>query len=155
MVRGHWGGPFRIYLRLLLKSGGPRGPPGAPMGRGKAASPLKGCYLLWAESTVGWTGAPHPHQRLHRHVSANKHFQPSALPRVAPSIMLFNATPDAGIFKSNEQCIKLVLHEVTEKEKNIESERELLKAPEFFHPTAFHKGLAFENCYIYDVIRCS
>ena len=78
-----------------------------------------------------------------------------SLPRVAPSIMLFNATPDAGIFKSNEQCIKLVLHEVTEKEKNIESERELLKAPEFFHPTAFHKGLAFENCYIYDVIRCS
>ena len=41
------------------------------------------------------------------------------------------------------------------KKKNIESERELLKAAELLHPTAFHKGLAFENCYIYDVIRCS
>lgn len=75
-----------------------------------------------------------------------------ALPRVAPSITLFNDTPDAGIFKSNEQCVKLVLHEV---KKKIESERELLKAPAFLHPTAFHKGLAFENCYVYDVIHCS
>lgn len=74
---------------------------------------------------------------------------------MALSITLFNDTPDAGIFKSNEQCVKLVLHEVKKKKKKKESERELLKAPAFLHPTAFHKGLAFENCYVYDVIHCS
>lgn len=71
---------------------------------------------------------------------------------MAPSITLFNDTPDAGIFKSNEQCVKLVLHEVKKKK---ESERELLKAPALLHPTAFHEGLAFENCHVYDVIHCS
>lgn len=91
--------------------------------------------------------------QLCRDRGTNKHFKQNALPRVAPSITLFNDTPDAGIFKSNEQCIKLVLHEVKKKKKV--SERELLKAPAFLHPTAFHKALAYENCYIYDVIRCS
>lgn len=90
--------------------------------------------------TVGWTGAPRPHRRLRRHVSANKHFQPSALPRVAPSIMLFNATPDAGIFKSNEQCIKLVLHEVTEKEKKYRKWKGAFKSSRISSSNCFSQG---------------
>lgn len=57
--------------------------------------------------------------QLCRDIRTNKHFKQNALPRVAPSVTLFNDTPDAGIFKSNEQCIKLVLHEVKKKRERV------------------------------------
>lgn len=92
----------------------------APLGQGEGGSQPAGSWLpardqgeaagLGKWGTLSWSCLQHC-----RDMRTNKHFKQNAWPRVAPSITLFNDTPDAGIFKSNEQCIKLVLHEVKKK----------------------------------------